>query len=122
MRKTIEEMIELLLEALDNLDADPDLEESLGWGVEQGFGPHQAGAYISQHAEFCDLEGDEHDGREPDVDDEPWLGWTAAIDQNGRPGWMGPSPMTFDCDREWCPSDDGIGDSDGLMEQMGMAL
>ena len=55
-----------------------------------------------------ECEGDEHDGREPDVedegaptgDDEPSLGWTEYVDQTRRGGDSGPQPAP---DLEICP-------------------
>ena len=75
-RKLVEEAIELLLLACDEMDGDPDLEDdgtaepsedaepSLGWSdMEARYGvPFQGRG-------GPDLE-DEHDGREPDADEE----------------------------------------------------
>ncbi|WP_454850481.1 hypothetical protein [Rhizobium binxianense] len=116
MRSKIEDLIEFLLETLDRLDSDPDLEESLGWSADGS----NADAYVSQHPEFCDLEGDEHDGSEPEVD-EPSLGWTAALMQIGS-SWAGQAAKHFDFDREWDDAEHGIADHGGLAEQMGLAI
>lgn len=57
-----------------------------------------------------DLEQD-HDGREPDVEDEPSLGWTSVEAGRGRYGGVfGQNDLEID-------TDTGIGDRDGLMEQ-----
>jgi hypothetical protein len=100
LRREAAAEVERLLAFLDETDGDPDLE-------------------------------DEHDGREPDVDGEPDLGsFDRTIDQEkswrqSKSGLLaGIDYELDDCDRE---DDDpaevsdvsGIGDQDGLLEQVG---
>lgn len=60
----------------------------------------------------CDDDREQdHDGREPDVEDEPSLGWTSVEAGLGRYGGaFGQNDLEID-------TDTGIGDRDGLMEQ-----
>ena len=63
------------------------------------------------------LEGDPE--AEPDMDGEPSLGWSST----GATGTFDTSPFLLDLEeehdgREWDPGEDGIGDPDGLHEQM----
>jgi hypothetical protein len=73
---------------------------------------------------------DEHDGREPDVDDEPSLGsfdrmtdQTKSWFQSARAMWFwvdaedDPAEREGEDEREQDPAEDGIGDLDGLAEQ-----
>jgi hypothetical protein len=99
-RQDVERQIDLLIDLLDQLDADPDLEPdpdledeadhepSLGWSA--GFVPEfqrqeGRGFYMNQNRGH-DLE-DEHcgaepeDDSEPDVDGEASLGWTSHTNQ-----------------------------------------
>lgn len=96
-RAQLEDAVERALSVLDMLDGDPDLEPSLGVSPNWPFGlisddreldesdlepdnddeaslSGETGLYSGGHAvgrgDGADLEG-EHDGREPDVDDEP---------------------------------------------------
>lgn len=56
--------------------------------------------------------GDEHDGREPDVCDEPSLGWTATEAATGQFGATWGSGEDLEMEFHT-----GIADADGLMEQ-----
>lgn len=109
-RKQVSDEIERMIAFLDSLDSDPDLEdghddeESLGWTISHG--PCTAHAFIAMPRQWIDLEGDEHDGREPDVCGESWLGWTNATNQESGPhrdggGWG----VGLDC--EYDPADCG---------------
>jgi hypothetical protein len=64
----------------------------------------------------CEDEGAEHDGREPDVDSEPSLG---SIDPSMCGGdqtrWATGGRRDLELDH----SESGIGDHDGLLEQVG---
>jgi hypothetical protein len=87
-RRRIEEAVERMIQALDEIDGDDDLEPSLG-SSETHPSP---GFYYTTNDRSDHQEGwsrgrrddreEEHDGREPDVDDEPGvdnepaLGWT----------------------------------------------
>lgn len=118
-RRQVGEEIERMIAFLDWLEGDadledePDSEESLGWTVSSG--PCTANRYVSPVAALCDLEGDEHDGREPDVCGEHGIGWTGAVDQDG-PNWN-PHDGWGQTDREYDPAESGIADEGGLQEQ-----
>jgi hypothetical protein len=67
-----------LIALLDAFDGDTDLEPSLGaqdpaWG--------STNQELWAHSNGDDREGDEHDGREPDVDDEPSLAHSNDLNQ-----------------------------------------
>ena len=88
LRRAAEAQIEMLISLLDSLDGDPDMEPSLA-GYSEG---------------MDDREGDP-------ADDEPSLcGITVS------PGCE--LDLEHSCDDEGDNSDSGIGDSDGLMEQI----
>ncbi len=61
----------------DDCDAEPSL-GSLGCTYDADYFDQRGWAGGASN----DAEGDEHDGREPDVDDEPELGWPAMINQD----------------------------------------
>lgn len=64
----------------------------------------------------CEDEGAEHDGREPDVDDEPSLGSCDPSMGNGdQTRWATGSRRDLELDG----AESGIGDLDGLLEQVG---
>jgi hypothetical protein len=95
--------------------SDPDLEPSLGWSTTRAYG---AG----------DDREDEHDGGEPDDDGEPLLGATLAFNQDDA--WRMPDRVEGTAyepeadpldDGEYDPSESGIGDSDGVLEQWGFS-
>jgi hypothetical protein len=119
-RQDVEAQINALIDLLDTLDADPDLEPdpdledehddepSLGWT--SGFMPESQrqegrGFYMNENR-GQDLE-DEHDGREPgedaepDIDDEPSLGWTHNPNQTSA-SWQANHLGTVDLE-------DGVG-------------
>lgn len=100
-RHKIERAIDVLIALLDAADGDPDLEPSLGYNP-----------YGSNDAEG------EHDGREPDEDGEPDLGWTENVMQGG-PSWF---PIGWGVDHEADPAESGIADWLGIDEQMGRAV
>lgn len=92
--------------------------------------PYRCGSGNQTHPQGNDddREGCEHDGREPDCDDEdggddePSLGWTPAEAGVGGvyAGSMGQMvDLEEACDDEGDRSDSGIGDADGLLEQVG---
>ena len=94
---------------------DPDFEPSLGWTATGAPGTD-------------DDREDEHDGSEPDDDGEPLLGATAAFDQDDA--WRMPDRIEGNAyepeadpldDGEYDPSESGIGDSDGELEQWGFS-
>lgn len=61
----------------------------------------------------CEDEGAEHDGREPDVDEEPSLG---SLDHNHtQERWAAGGRRDLEEDH----AESGIGDLDGLLEQVG---
>jgi hypothetical protein len=64
-----------------------------------------------------DLEGDEHDGAEPGEDGEPSLGAFEGHDDQ-TVSWTTDALQSY-LDKELDPSDSGIGDHDGLLEQVG---
>lgn len=64
----------------------------------------------------CEDEGAEHDGREPDVDSEPSLG---SIDPSMWGGDQTRWAAGGRRDLEEDPTESGIGDHDGLLEQVG---
>lgn len=124
IRRDISSQVERMIDYLDSLETDPDLEpdfdneESLGWCISHG--ACTARSYVSLPAALCDLEGDEHDGKEPDVCGEIGLGWTSAMDQDG-PNWN-PHDGWGQTDREYDPAESGIADEGGLQEQWGATL
>lgn len=125
VRREIGDQIDRMLDYLDSLEGDSDLEdghddeESLGWTISHG--ACTAHSYISMPKAWCDLEGDEHDGREPDVCGESWLGWTEAINQeNGQHREGGGWGVSADYEAD--PAESGIGDRDGLLEQVGCKI
>lgn len=64
----------------------------------------------------CEDEGAEHDGREPDVDGEPSLG---SIDPSMGGGDQTQWAAGCRRDLELDHAESGIGDRDGLLEQVG---
>lgn len=66
---------------LDALDGDPDFEPSLGSVAAERWANQQRWAKGAR-----DDGEQEHDGREPDVDDEHTLGWSKGEGLNGRLG------------------------------------
>ncbi|WP_432343410.1 hypothetical protein WMC41_11965 [Shinella yambaruensis] len=98
-RHKIERAIDVLIALLDTADGDPDLEPYLS-GIDMWGDDREA----------------EHDGREPDEDGEPDLGWTESIMQGG-PSWRGSGwGADFGCEHD--PAESGIADWGGLDEQM----
>jgi hypothetical protein len=95
----------------ENEGDDSDDEPSLGF-IERHCSAYGFGRDFTGNQEhLCvgrgdDLE-DEHDGAEPPEDDEPSLGWTTS-------GVLG---GISDFERD--PAESGIGDADGLLEQIG---
>lgn len=73
-RRQIEAHVDALIDLLDTLDADPDLEPSLGF-TESHYNPTQIGTDYSANANAGDDREDEHNGAEPE-EPEPSLGWT----------------------------------------------
>jgi len=64
----------------------------------------------------CEDEGAEHDGREPDVDAEPSLGSCDPSMWGGdQTRWASGGRRDLESD----PAESGIGDHDGLLEQVG---
>lgn len=89
---------------------DGEAEPSLGWS-----GNGRGHPEIAMRGYDDDREG-EHDGREPDVDDEPSLGSGARRDQTC---WA----VGGDDDRELDEAErSGCGDMDGVMEQYGFGV
>lgn len=72
--------IEALTTCLDSHQPDPDLEPSLASIGSCGWAFDNQEAWTAGNDD--DREGDEHDGREPDVEDEPSLAHTNDIDQD----------------------------------------
>jgi len=93
LRRLAEEATERLIELLDELEADPDLED--GGDAEPSTGPCYA---------------DEH---EPPEDDERWLGWTHAIDQTSA-AWQGEPRSPWSVVDGEAGDDNGIADAGGL--------
>ena len=121
-RKRMESAVELLIAALDALDVtvedieddDPgeepgDEEPSLGWTYAEA----RKGVPFQGPSYSTDLE-DEHDGREPDEDQEPSLG---AFEQltDRRHSWKH-SAYWSEGDREEDPAESGIGIEGGRTE------
>ena len=65
-RHHVEELVTQLIDLLDETDADPDAEPSPGWST------MSATTVLDRQGLTADLE-EEHDGREPDGDFEPWI-------------------------------------------------
>ncbi|WP_162496515.1 hypothetical protein [Bradyrhizobium canariense] len=64
----------------------------------------------------CEDEGAEHDGREPDVDNEPSLGsCDPSIWGGDQTRWSSGGRGDLESD----PAESGIGDLEGLLEQVG---
>ncbi|MDH2402008.1 hypothetical protein QCM77_18885 [Bradyrhizobium sp. SSUT18] len=110
--------IDRLLAFLDASDLDPDLEPSLGF-LERHPSVYGGERDRSGNQErLCeglrlDVE-DEHNGAEPGDDDEPSLGALEGhTDQ--RAAWHVVSVNDYELDH----SESGIGDHDGLLEQVG---
>lgn len=78
-RRQIEAQIDLLIDALDTIDADPDAEPSLGF-TEDFYNPTQVGPNFAANANAGD-DREEEDEREPTEDSEPSLGWTDNSNQ-----------------------------------------
>lgn len=96
MRQRLEDALERLLSAaeaivadLDQLEGDPDLEEQ------------------------CEDEGAEHDGREPDVDDEASLGWTCAASICQLPGVMRSGDRLITDGEKQCEDEGGACEDEG---------
>jgi hypothetical protein len=123
MRRLIEDAVESLLLLLDEIDGDADIEEDdspedVG-DAEPSLGAPEVGYLCSQtrwaQGRGDDLE-DEHDGREPDVDDEPSLGSGSIQNQEC---WA----IGADDDRELDEAErSGCGDMDGVIEQHGFGV
>lgn len=111
LRPVIEDTIERLMQLLDEIDVDADAEEddpqeddgsAEPWlGAPESHPRSDSGMVVSADAgdqrrwaqgSSWDFE-DEHDGREPDVDGEPWLG---SVDTDDQRKWM----LSGDGDRE----------------------
>lgn len=85
-RRDVESQIDLLICLLDTLDADPDLEPSLGFST-GGHRPEdqpQEGDALHLYWDAGDDHEDEHTGEEPDVDAENSLGWGQGDRQEGQ--------------------------------------
>jgi hypothetical protein len=131
LRTEAAKTIDRLLEFLDATESDCELEDagelepSLGslerhCSAYSGDGRDRTGdqSLWSESALF-DAE-DEHDGAEPDVDDEPCLGSLDGMFHQGH-AWAGPDPHhVLDGERDL--AEGGIGDLDGLAEQVGSRL
>ena len=85
-RQVVEAQIDLLIDILNDLDADSDMEPSLGW-PDSPYQPAQAGYGFTANANAGDDREDE-DEREPDPYDEPMGGWANEGDQTS-PRWIG---------------------------------
>ena len=85
-RKRREALIEVLIASLDATDPDPDLEPALGWQGATGF----LGESTNQDDPDFHLNADAGIGlgSEPDQHDEPSLGWTEMVRQDGE-NWHG---------------------------------
>jgi hypothetical protein len=123
MRSLIEDAVESLLLLLDEIDGDADIEEDDppedAGDAEPSLGAPGPAYFASQthwaQGRGDDLE-DEHDGREPDVDDEPSLGSGSIHNQEC---WA----IGGDDDRELDEAErSGCGDLDGVMEQHGFGV
>jgi hypothetical protein len=123
MRRLIEDTVESLLLLLDEIDGDADIEEDDppedAGDAEASLGAPEVGYLRSQtrwaQGRGDDLE-DEHDGREPDVDDEPSLGSASIQNQDA---WA----IGADDDRELDEAErSGCGDHDGVIEQHGFGV
>jgi hypothetical protein len=111
LRKKASDEIDRLLEFLDNSDLDPDLEEttdnepSLGWST---------GGLNNGHCGGIDDLEQEEGNDEPDHCDEPSLGALEGGHHTDQTRW-GESNRS---DREDDAAESGIGDQDGLDEQV----
>lgn len=76
-RRDIERHVDALIDLLDTLDADPDLEPSLGWTSSMGHYLETPTDLIANANAGDDRESDDSD-YEPDTDSEPSLGWRGA--------------------------------------------
>jgi hypothetical protein len=129
MRSLIEDAVESLLLLLDEIDGDADIEmddppeeddpaEDGGDGGEPSLGWTGNGRGHPEIAMrgYDDDREDEHDGREPDVDDEPSLGSGSVHIQTC---WA----VGGDDDREHDEAErSGCGDMDGVYEQHGFGV
>lgn len=99
-RQVVEAQIDLLIDMLNTIDADPDLEPSLGFS-NGGYRPEdqrQEGFGYAMNANAGDDCEDEHDGGEPDVDGECSLGWTDNPNQ-ASPHWQANHLGTVDLEQ-----------------------
>ena len=87
-RQAVEAQIDALIDLLDTIDADPDLEPSLGWQTGNQSPEHhvQDAIDFTGNANAGDDREDE-DEREPDFDGEASLGWRNEGSQTGQ--WAG---------------------------------
>ncbi len=76
-RQAVEAQIDLLIDLLNTLDADPDCEPSLGWTSSLGHYLETPSDLMGNANCGDDREGDDSD-YEPDTDAEPSLGWRGA--------------------------------------------
>lgn len=111
--------VQAVLEVLDTLDGEADAEPSLGapearvqcselFGRSGFFQTYMPGQHLDQRdwaRGGLDDREDEHDGREPDVDDEPSLG--AREGHGGTEGW-GEKPYEYLIDGEAQCEDEGF--------------
>jgi hypothetical protein len=143
LRREAAAEVERLLTFLDELDGDADLEstelddDEEGFDAEPSLGSsndhHGSGALyanVEPNLRGLDLE-DQHDGAEPDVDGEPLLGsFDAMVNQDKA--WRQHRLATSDGELDDCDREDddpaelgevsGIGDHDGLNEQLSMCI
>jgi len=85
-RQVVEAQIDLLIDMLNDLDADSDMEPSLGW-PDSPYQPAQAGYGFTANGNAGD-DREHEDEREPDPYDEPTGGWANEGDQ-ASPRWIG---------------------------------
>jgi hypothetical protein len=102
--------IDRLLEFLDASDIDPDLEPSLGWPISGRSFDHEVADLEAEpeHDEVCG------DG-EPDLCDEPSLGSVTNYAHSDQEQWAAGGRRDLELDG----AESGIGDFDGLHEQVG---
>ena len=80
-RDQVERHVEALIDLLDHLDADPEAEPDLGWPGGAWTPADQSDVDFTANANAGDDREADGDDLEPDVDDEPSLGWTTHSNQ-----------------------------------------
>ena len=113
MRNRLQQAIEALVDVLDSLEADVDLEDG---GDDELTGDEEPmlGATTGMHQGYAwKVPTDEADEAEPSLG---WVGEGRGFHGMALPGYADDCEEQHDL--EWDPADMGMGDADGLNEQM----